>query len=75
MEVYEPGTNVLLTDEVPATIVSVAIHSGNYIQYECVWWSGQSRNREWFSEAEILEFVDKDKPKIQIGFCRIEASE
>ena len=71
MEVYEPGTLVKLDDDVEGTIVAVAIHSGNYIQYECAWWSGQARTREWFHESEI-EVLNESKEPTKIGFCMAE---
>ena len=68
MEVYKPGTKVSLDEKTEATIVTVALHVGDYVQYECAWWSGGARTREWFHEDEILEIVDTSKPKVQIGF-------
>ena len=46
MDVYKVGTKVLLHDseDVEATIVTVAIHSGDYVQYECSWWAGHARS-------------------------------
>lgn len=69
IEVYEPGTKVMLDEAVSATIVTVAIHAGNYVQYECAWWGGGSRTREWFHKDEILEVIDEAKTKTQIGFA------
>ena len=71
MEVYEPGTRVVLSDDIVATIVTVAIHSGDYIQYECAWWSGEARTREWFHDSEIEVLNKEDKPR-KIGFCAAE---
>ena len=68
MQVYPVGTEVLISDEVSATIVTVAIHSGNYVQYECAWWSGGSRTREWFHETEIQ--IDKKDKTLKIGFSQ-----
>ena len=67
IEVYPVGTGVLLDEDVEAKVVTVALHDGNYVQYECAWWSGQSRSREWFSESDILEIVDSKSQK-KIGF-------
>ncbi len=69
IEVYPVGTVVLLDDDVKAKVVTVALHDSNYVQYECAWWSGQSRSREWFSEGDILKVVDP-KAKQKIGFHR-----
>ena len=67
MQVMRPGTKGVIDDEIQATITSVAIHVGDYIQYQCAWWNGDSRNTEWFHENN-LEALDKRKKKIKIGF-------
>ena len=73
MELYSPGTNVLLDEDIEATIVTVSIHSNNYIQYECAWWNGLTRTREWFNECEItLNKQDKD---LKIGFGASDGAE
>ena len=72
MEVYEPGTKVILDEDLHATIITVSIHAGNYIQYECAWWSGSSRTREWFTEDDIVK-LDKREEGLQIGFVNTEA--
>ena len=71
LETYKAGTRVILNtepDEIEATISTVAIHVGDYVQYECVWWAGANRSRDWFSESDILEVVSEDKEKRKIGF-------
>jgi uncharacterized protein YodC (DUF2158 family) len=67
IEVYPVGTVVLLEEDVEAKVITVSLHDGDYVQYECAWWSGQSRSREWFSEGDILKIVDVKK-KRKIGF-------
>jgi len=66
LEVYEVGTKVALTDEIEAKIVTVAIHAGNAVQYECAWWNGESRMRDWFV-GEDFTLADTTPP-LQIGF-------
>jgi len=71
VEVYKAGIKVLVSadpDSIEATISTVAIHDGDYVQYECVWWNGLTRSRDWFSETDIIEVVNEDKPKTKIGF-------
>tara|TARA_Y100000004_G_scaffold168036_1_gene201073 strand:+ start:92 stop:322 length:231 start_codon:yes stop_codon:yes gene_type:complete len=69
LNIYEVGTKVKLNDDdLEAKIVTVAIHASNVIQYECAWWSGEARVRDWFAEDDILEVVDSSKKKNKIGF-------
>jgi len=69
IKTYGPGTSVLIGDEISAKIVTVAVHSGNYIRYECVWWSGSTRTSDWFGADEISGVDDKDK-NLKIGFSQ-----
>ena len=46
LEVYKTGTWVRLSDDVEAKIITVALHQGDIVQYECAWWSG-----EWLAAA------------------------
>ena len=69
LEVYKTGTWVKLSEEVEAKIITVAIHQDGTVQYECVWWSGQSRVREWFSTEDFLEIQEGKVVKSKIGFC------
>tara|TARA_B100002019_G_C21274187_1_gene604247 strand:+ start:232 stop:465 length:234 start_codon:yes stop_codon:yes gene_type:complete len=68
LEIHEVGTKVRLNDDdLVAKIITVAIHAGDVVQYECAWWTGEARTRDWFSVDDILE-VMCDKPKRTIGF-------
>ena len=72
LDIYEVGTKVKLNDsDLVAKIVTVAIHTSNVIQYECAWWSGEARVRDWFSEDDIVDVVSKDTKKNKIGFHRV----
>jgi uncharacterized protein YodC (DUF2158 family) len=69
LNIYEVGTKVKLNDDdLEAKIITVAIHASNVIQYECAWWSGESRVRDWFAEDDILEVIGSSKEKNTIGF-------
>ena len=72
MELYAPGTKVLLDEDLSATITTVAIHAGNHVQYECAWWNSGTRVREWFTEDDIVK-LDKREEGLQIGFVNTEA--
>ena len=67
LEVYEVGTKVVLEEDIEAKIVQVAIHAGNWVQYECAWWNGGSRVREWFVVDDFT--VAKKKNLMKIGFA------
>jgi hypothetical protein len=69
LEVYEVGTNVMLTDDIEATIITIAIHHGDTIQYECAWWNGLTRTRDWFDASDFSAIGKKTKTK-SIGFMR-----
>ena len=69
LEVYPVGTHVNLTDSVNAKIITVAIHSDTYVTYECAWWNGESRVKEWFDPSDF-ESVGECKEPIQSGFHR-----
>ena len=69
LDIYEVGTRVKLNDDnLEAKIITVAIHASNVVQYECAWWSGEARVRDWFGEDDILEVIDGTKSKNKIGF-------
>ena len=69
LNIYEVGTRVKLNDdELEAKIITVAIHASNVVQYECAWWSGEARVRDWIAEDDILEVIDSSKEKNTIGF-------
>ena len=69
LNIYEVGTKVKLNDDdLEAKIITVAIHASNVIQYECAWWSGEARVRDWFAEDDILEVIGSRKEKNSKGF-------
>jgi|TARA_B100001778_G_C18394158_1_gene541193 uncharacterized protein YodC (DUF2158 family) len=69
LDIYEVGTRVKLNDDnLEAKIITVAIHASNVVQYECAWWSGEARVRDWFAEDDILEIIDGNENKNKIGF-------
>ena len=67
MEVYKPGTEVILKNELPATIIGVSIYGDAAIQYQCAWWGGRSRNKDWLKPCEIVSISKRDS-KMKIGF-------
>ena len=69
LEVYPVGTHVNLTDSVNAKIITVAIHSDTYVTYECAWWNGDSRTKDWFSADDFISIGEK-KTDVKIGFLR-----
>ena len=69
IEIYNVGTEVELTEGVNAKIITIAIHENNSVQYECAWWSGESRAKEWFTSSDFLSTGEKDSVT-KIGFIR-----
>ena len=69
LEVYQAGTLVKLTETLEAKIVTVNIRRESIVTYECSWWTGESRTREWFYADDFLEILqDKSAKKQKIGF-------
>tara|TARA_R100001377_G_scaffold84687_1_gene68833 strand:+ start:3007 stop:3246 length:240 start_codon:yes stop_codon:yes gene_type:complete len=69
LEVYQAGTLVKLTETLEAKIVTVNIRRASIVTYECSWWTGESRTREWFYADDFLEILeDKRTKKQKIGF-------
>ena len=69
IEIYGVGTSVSLTENVDAKIITVGIHHDNTVMYECAWWNGDSRTKDWFSASDFLGVGEKD-PVTKIGFLR-----
>jgi len=67
VEVYKPGTQVVLDGDINARVMSVAILSEDMVQYKCAWWNSDNRISEWIHPQEIVSTDIKDK-NIRIGF-------
>ena len=74
IEIHNIGTLVALTETVDAKIVTIAIHENNSIAYECSWWSGDTRTKDWFSSSDFLSVGEKDAVT-KIGFIQNMKSE
>ena len=69
IEINSVGTSVALTEKIDAKIITVAIHENNSVTYECSWWSGETRIKDWFSASDFLSVGKKDAVT-KIGFKR-----
>jgi hypothetical protein len=69
IEIHGVGTPVALTENVDAKIITIAIHENNSVTYECSWWSGDNRTKDWFSASDFLSVGEKDSTT-KIGFIR-----
>ena len=69
IDIHSIGTTVSLTESISATIVTISIHANNYVQYECSWWNGDTRVKDWFSSSNFLSVGEKDAVT-KIGFIR-----
>ena len=71
IEIHSVGTSVALTESVNAKIITIAIYENNSVTYECSWWNGDTRSKDWFSASDFLSVGEKD-PITKIGFIRSE---
>jgi hypothetical protein len=71
IEIYRVGTSVTLTENINAKIITIAIHDNDTVQYECAWWCGDTRAKEWFTASDFLSVGDK-AAAVKIGFIRPE---
>jgi len=69
MEVHRPGTCVTLDDDIRATIIAATILDEDVVQYQCVWWNGKTRTKDWIKPVEIT-VTDRKHKKIKIGFSQ-----
>tara|TARA_R100001377_G_scaffold66664_1_gene41963 strand:+ start:154 stop:390 length:237 start_codon:yes stop_codon:yes gene_type:complete len=69
IEVYSVGTSVALTESVDAKIITIAIQENDSVTYECSWWTGDSRTKDWFSNSDFLSVGEKGSVT-KIGFTR-----
>jgi len=69
IEIHNTGTLVTLTESIEAKIISIAIHENNSVTYECSWWNGDTRTKDWFSDSDFLS-VGKKEEVTKIGFIR-----
>ena len=67
VEVYKPGTEVVLDGDVNARVMAVTILSEDMVQYKGAWWNSDVRTSEWVRPEEIVSTDIKDK-NIRIGF-------
>jgi hypothetical protein len=69
IEIYSVGTLVSLTESVDAKIIGITIHENNSVTYECSWWNGDTRTKDWFTSSDFLSVGEKDAVT-KIGFIR-----
>ena len=68
-----PGSTVMIgtNEKIEATVSSIAIGANNRVLYECVWWSGRTRNEQWLEECEV-KIRPSDYQHLQVGFGSID---
>ena len=52
IEVYAPGSDVLIDGVISARIIAVLIEEKG-ISYQCVWWNERERKIEWLAASEV----------------------
>lgn len=68
MDVLEPGTRVIVGDEIPAIVTAVLIKGDGY-SYEVVWWQDRVRYQQWMHPAEVR--AGGDTAPLRIGFGEV----
>jgi hypothetical protein len=69
LEIHSVGTQVALTESIDAKIIAIAINENNSVTYECSWWNGDTRAKDWFTSSDFLSVGEKDAVT-KIGFMR-----
>ena len=70
IDVHNVGTSVALTENIDAKITTIAIHENNSITYECSWWSGESRTKDWFGGCLAIK-SNRHKDRL-LGRCLLQ---
>lgn len=60
------GDEVLIGDDVEATVNQICIQAQNRVTYEVVWWNGRQRCSDWVCEHEIHRVATRPGP---MGFA------
>lgn len=66
IEVIQPGSPVLVGENIKATVLSVKVGDKKCVSYECSWWDGRNRHVDWFEQIEVER--TRDAQGIRIGF-------
>jgi hypothetical protein len=66
--IFEPGTEVLLREDVRAYVLQADIRVNGAVKYLVSYWDGNQRNEAWV-EAFELKFDARTKTKM-IGYTR-----
>lgn len=67
MEVYEPGTKILIQTDIAGYIDQVLVTRTGNVLYKCIWWNGKDRKEDWLHPDE---FTVEIKNTIPIGFIK-----
>jgi hypothetical protein len=65
IKIYKPGTKIILSKDINATIDRVTILPCGSFIYTVVWWNGRERKEAPIYEYEIIQC---EQEKITIGF-------
>ena len=63
MKVLKIGTKIKVGEDIPATIIGIAIYTYS-IEYKIVFWDSRTRKTEWIEESEITNMAVEDKQNI-----------
>lgn len=65
MEIYKPGTKILINDTITGIITQVVLAQSGTWLYKCAWWNGAHREEDFLYESE---FFAGNIEKQKIGF-------
>jgi hypothetical protein len=72
MKLIAIGSRVRIADNIPARVRQICISENDYVEYEVVWWDGNTRHTQWLSAFEVKWDSEEPYEEIGLGFhtCR-----
>lgn len=67
MQLFPIGQSVKLDENITGVITAILIHSNTYVEYQVVWWDGNTRNCQYVSDIEIKP-DNQNYKSLNIGF-------
>ncbi len=68
-DVLPVGSAVRVGGEIDAVVNAIMIRGKDVVQYECVWWDGNTHHSKWLHDREVQPTSEETLP---IGFRRVE---
>jgi uncharacterized protein YodC (DUF2158 family) len=61
IEVFAPGSEVLINNVLTGTVTGIQITRGNIVKYECAWWDEHGRHEEVLEAWEVKSNSDEQR--------------